>query len=178
VKRVTKIRGVRRRLLDFLNQKQGFFKHGNQIRFTVHMESSESALLFLLEDQPSKTINKIIKGEFQGLVHSIEYNADNQKFWLNPNRLLIDLASSNRFYSDDDANRDGLPFVESKNKQYPFVVILDAETVNYTGRMIPVEYINENTLKIGAGSEFLISHNYIPDTTIEILRKMPTIVRW
>lgn len=176
MKRVTKIKGVQRRLLDFLNGKQGFFKHGNQIRFTVHMESSESALLYLLQDQPSKTINKIIKGEFQGLAQSIEYNADSQKFWLNPNRLLIDLASSNRFYSDDDANRDNLPFVESK--KYPFVVILDVERVNYAGRMIPVEYIDEQTIKIGVGSEYLISHNYIPDTTIEILRKMPTIVRW
>ena len=175
--RVTKIKGVQRKLLEFLNTKTGFFRHGNQIRFTIHLESSESALLYLLRDKPSHNISDMIKNELAGLSGSIEYDQDTNLFSFNKNRLLIDLASENRFYSSMDAEQEGLSFVESDT--YPFVVVLGlSEKIDYENRTIPIQYINETTIKVGEGSEYLISHGYISKTIIELLKKLPTIVRW
>ena len=171
-----RLNNLSKNLLAFLNKQKGYFLHGNNIRFAVHLSYSESSLLFMLGRKPSVVIKEIIDREFKGLSNCIRY--DNEKIYLDPKNLLIELAASHKFYTVIDANTENLSFIESS--RYPFVIIVgDMELYKYREKYIPVSFsLESNTVIVGKGDEYLVSKHPISEHTLEILARYPTTVKF
>ena len=100
------------KLLAFLDKQKGFFQHGNNIRFAVHLGISESSLLYLLDKRPSVIIKEVIDEQLQCLNQCLIF--ENNSITLNPETILVELAAHNQFYTREKADEDNLAFIESK----------------------------------------------------------------
>jgi hypothetical protein len=175
-KKTTRLTGLSKRLLTFLNKQKGFFEHGNKIRFSVHLGHRESALLFCLANSNSKAsdiIGQKLEKNLSGLSESLEWDGTG-RFWFDETNLLLNLASENRFYFPSEILDIDLQTYHSH--LYPFGIV-KGPTKPIPDRSIPVTY-HGDTITIGEGEDYLFAHNYIDSDVIKLLQLFPTKVKF
>ena len=171
MKRQHHLSAVHKKLIGVLEKIPGFFRHGNKIRLTIHLDVRESAVLALLETKASQTVKDIIEHEIGFLSQALEW--DGQEFWLEPRTCLIGMIASYPLFTDFDAIQNDLEYIYVG---YPFVVCKSICEELYRNRFIRCQ-IECNQLKIGIGDCYLVSQTPINTSVVTILKQFPFSVR-
>jgi len=168
MKRNHHLTAIQKKLISTLDKLPGFFRHGNKIRLTIHLDVRESAVLALLDKKATETVKDIIDHELGFISNALEW--DGQEFWLEPNLALIGMIDSYSLFTDFDAIQNDVEYVYIGK---PFVVC--KETI-HSFSSIPCQILNGKLL-IGDGDQYIISKSPISQPIIELLKKLTFYVQ-
>ena len=168
MKRNHHLTAIQKKLISTIDKLPGFFRHGNKIRLTIHLDVRESAVLALLDKKATETVKDIVDQELGFISNALEW--DGQDFWLEPNTALIGMIDSYSLFTDFDAIQNDMEYIYVGK---PFVVC--NETI-HSFSFIPCQVLDEKLI-IGDGNQYIISKSPINQSIIEILRKLPFCVQ-
>ena len=171
-KKIDKISGYDRSLLRKLNTAKGFFLYGNRIRFTTNLTMNIAMLVHCLSEKPGLILENIIEDSVGPLANALNWDGVSD-FWFERDELLLTLGSMYRFFDKEEAVQHEIRHQEIK--EYPFVILLEPPTEEEYD--IPV-CIDEEGVWIGKGVQATLrSHERIPVTVLNLLKKVPTNIQ-